>query len=400
MTNGKQKSKTIYIVKDPKTYINAEEAWFKFSEKDKDQVLVVIIPRNDPNSTLPTFKNVINDKIWDQIHYFYTFSNDYQSLTKKKMKKSLVFKLYREFLESIYQILDKIRLKTFSNTFHNVQIVFSGHKNTQEHLAYLLNPSELIIMDSGLKIRKQINSEGYFGIRKYGLRKNPVKFIVQKLAGFSKFDRKKTKFFTTYKDSISTNHKILINDYAYRQHLIKNKTVGEKILFVSSPIFIFDGISINQYIEFIRAVFDKLKIAQEDVIYIPHPTYEDDVDIDKIVKALNCDFDKRKIPIEAKITLYKTIPKICISPFSSSLVNLTLISDNKFKIISAWHFQFECFLVLKEWKQNVLQSDDSGIEILNLTSADTPPIIKDLTDTKCSQPVYNSFRDFEIDNKL
>lgn len=385
-----------FIVKDPKTYINAEEAWYKFSGKKEGSYLFIIIPKNDPNNTLPTFHEVIDEEKWKEVIWYNSYSNYFPSGLKKKREKSRLFKWFINGREYLYNYLDKLNLNKLAKKYHKINRVFSGHKNTQEHLAAALEPEVLYIMDSGIKIRKRIKANGYIDIQ-YGIRKNPIKFVMNKLVGLKMFDREKTKFFTAYKDAIETKHEIVENQYSYRKMLLNKKEQDDQVFFVSSPIYTFENIEIEAYVNFIKSVFQKLEIDSSNFVYLPHPTYETKSDIEFITNNLGCAVDDRSIPVESKITLYEKLPMMCISPLSSALINLAVVSEDKFCVVAAWHYQFDCFKVLKDWKNDSLENNAS-IKILHLNEKETNSLFQiDSNDNE--DPVFQNFREYELSFK-
>lgn len=392
--NGFKTFEKAFIVKDAKTYTNAEEAWYQFHGKQEGCVLFIIVPRNVPQNVLDIFEEVVDSKKWESVIWFESFSNYAPRSLKRKMRDSYIFRKYRNGREYIYNLLDRIRLDRLGKKI-TVETVFSGHRNTQEHLAYALKPKELYIMDSGMGIQKRVQGTGYINDRKVSKRK-PVQYILYKIIGFQVFDREKTKLFTVYNESVETNHKVIENDYSYRKMLVKSKQVGDVIFFVSSPIYNREHISIEKYMEFVKEIFEELNLKPENVVYIPHPVYESEEVIQWIVNQLGCREDSRDIPIETKITMYDTLPKMCVSPYSSSIVNIASYAEDQFEIVYAWHPELDCFKEMKRWKeQSILKMP--YIKLIELRKVS--PLF-DFDEKDCEQLKYKNFEEWDAALKL
>ncbi len=378
-----------FIVKDFKTYTNAEEAWYAFSGKKKGSILFVIVPKRD-QETFNTLKKLVDPDKWEKIIWFRSKSNYpvKAALKGKLINSKTLIQLYKN-REHFYSLLDRIALDRMGNKYGPVQTVFSGHRNTQEHLAVSLNPNELFIMDSGANIQKRIKSSGYIDVRKYG-RRTPIKYIINKIISFKIFDRSKTKLFTVDADTVETRHGVVKNEYAYRKMLVDSMETGEDVLFVSSPIYAKKerGVSLEKYAEFVIDTFAHLNIDPKDVIYIPHPVHENKRNVEKIVEKVGCRSDDRKIPIETKITILDKLPRMCISPYSSALVNLSSFSANKFKLIYAWHYEFDCFEHLNVWKNRSIKSNPAIIiEPINDTNS-----LFNIGRSGCEKPRFKDFK--------
>lgn len=382
-----ESKKAAFIVKDAKTYINAEEAWYKFTGKKKGSILFIVIPVKDPNSTVPTFKEVIDAEKWEDVVWFYSLSNYSPREYKRIVKRWKILGWLNNGKEYILNFIDRVRLDRLAKRYRPVEIVFSGHRNTQEHLAAALKPSELFIMDSGMGITNKINNKGYIDYRSY-LRRHRFKYLMHILSGMRVFDRSKTKFFTIYKDSVNTKHEITENEYAYRKMLVKKKKIGKLTFYISSPLYRRQNISLNQYIRYLKELFEHYKLNASEVVYIPHPVHENGESINKIINELGCKLDERDIPVETKITLYDTLPDKCISPYSSSLINISVFSENRFPLIFAWHNEFDCFETLNNWKRDTLEKNPN----IRLDALNNFTSLFGFGQSGCDQP---EFKDFE-----
>lgn len=392
MTQIKEnKFESAFIVKDAKTYVNAEEAWFQFSGKKKGSILFIIIPKKDPNNTLGVFEEVIDDEKWEKIIWYQTFSNYAPRDLKRRMKKSRVLTHLLNGKEYICNMLDRIGLDRLAEQFGPVKTVFSGHRNTQEHLAAVLEPKDLYIMDSGRRIQKRIQGNGYINYRPY-FRRNPIKYIFHKLSGFKVFDREKTKIFTVYSETVKTKHQVVKNDYLYRKMLLDKKEMGDLTFFISSPLYNRQHVSIEQHIDFVREVFRHLDLDSKNVVYIPHPTYEGEEEVELIVNKLGCKADSRDIPVENKITMYDRLPAMCVSPYSTALENLSVFAGNKFPIVCAWHDEFSFFKYLYEWKEKSLQKKNSNIEFVTIKNATS---LFGLRGKNIAKPYFKDFEEWD-----
>jgi len=384
-----------FIVKDYKTYTNAEEAWYKFSGHKKGSILFVIVPNKDTETTA-TLNDLIDTDKWQEIVWFKSLCNyPVKSALKKPFFKSkLLINLY-EGREYLYKLFDRLALDKIGKKYGSIPTVFSGHRNTQEHLAASLNPDELYIMDSGANIQKRIRSSGYLDVRKVG-RRTPLKYLLNKFIALKHFDRSKTKLFTIYADTVKTKHEVVKNEFSYRKMKVKNMEVGTDIYFISSPVFAKKdrNISLQSYLEFVRDIFTQFDIDSRDVVYMPHPVHEDESLVEVIKKYLGCRIDSRKIPIETKITIRDKLPVMCISPYSSSVANISQFARQKFRLVYAWHFEFDCFEHLHKWKLNSLEKN-SLIEIVPIT--DTEPLFY-IEEGGCKEPVFKHFKNFGKEN--
>jgi len=382
--------KYAFIVKDFKTYTNAEEAWYAFSGKKKESVLFVIVPKRD-HETFNTLKQLVDPDKWKKIVWFRSLSNyPVKSALKGKLINSKTLIWLYESREHLYSLMDRLALDKLGKKYGPLQTVFSGHRNTQEHLAASLKPNELYIMDSGANIQKRIKSSGHIDVRKYG-RRTPVKYFINKIISFKLFDRERTKLFTVYADSVETRHDVVKNEYAYREMLVKSMESGDDILYISSPIYAKKerGVSLEGYAQFVNDIFKHLKLDPKKVIYIPHPVHEDDDSVKKIVEILGCRADSRRIPIETKITIHDKLPRMCITPYSSALVNLSKFAANKIKLIYAWHGEFDCFEHLSDWKNSSLKNNPH-VEIVPIM--DTPSMFN-VGEGDCEKPRFKHFKD-------
>lgn len=389
----KNKLSDAFIVKDPKTYVNAEEAWFDFSNKKKNSFLFIVIPKEDPNNTLQTFEEVIDHSKWEDVIWIKTYSNYRPSGYKNKMKQNTFFRWYVNLREYIYNFIDRVRIDRILADVDGFDKVFSGHKNTQEHVAAMLNPNEVYIMDSGLRIKKRVRDSGYIDYR-YQFNNKPFKKVMHNLIGLKVFDREKTKFYTAYADTIETKHSINHNNYNYRRKLIEEKQIGDSVFFISSPVYMFKNAEVGDYINFIISITKKMNIEPSDLIYIPHPTREKDKDVNRIVSTVNCQVDNRRIPIESKITMHEKLPKICISPFSSALVNLAILVNNKIPIICAWHYELNYIKAITDWRKDTLEKTKSSIDIVEFQEDEVQTLLG-LDKTKGNKLLYKDLYEFE-----
>jgi len=388
--NKIKKFETAFIVKDPKTYTNAEEAWFQFSGKKEESILFIIIPKEDPNNTLDIFNETIDPEKWEKIIWYESYSNYAPIWLKRKTRDSWLFDKIMNGREYICNYIDRLKLDKLGRKYGPIDIVFSGHRNTQEHLAFALKPNELYIMDSGAGLQKRIQPTGYINDRKQSKRE-PVKYLLKKIIAFKIFDRSNTKILTVYNDTVETKHEVVENDYSYRRMLVDKKKTGDKVFFVSSPVFKRQNISIQEYITFIKEIFIELDLDPSNVVYIPHPIYENEEQIQLIVKNLECNVDSRDIPIETKVTLNKFLPKMCISPYSSSIVNIASFAQDKFSLIYAWHPELDCFKEMRNWKEkSILKS--SKIKLIPLKNVTS---LFGFGLEGCGKPKYKNFDEWD-----
>lgn len=383
-----------FIVKDPKTYVNAEEAWFKYSGRKKGAYLFIITPKGDPNNVVGTLSQVIDPDKWKKIIWFKSWSNNPKKKSKKRRNK--LYRRFCELREYLYNKIDKIKLDSIARKYRPCENVFSGHRNTQEHLAASLDPKNLYLMDSGMMILDKIQPSGYIDYS-YRYQDSRVQKYLYKFVGFKVHDRSKTTFFTAYKNTVNTHHPVEENQHQYKRKLIQEKEVGKYALLISSPIYqMTKGVTLQSYIEYLKKVFETFDLTGRDIVYIPHPTREDQESINTVKHALGCRVDDRLIPIEVKIAKYDTLPKLCISPCSSSIVNIAAVSNGRFRICSAWHKEFNCFKFLTDWKNNVVDNTSINIEFIDIP--DAVPMFN-IDQNLCENgPVYDNYRDWYTKN--
>jgi hypothetical protein len=293
-------------------------------------------------------------------------------------------------MEYIFNRIDTIRINQLARNYSQFDIVFTGHRNTQEHLTAKLNPREVYIMDSGQTLDK-IRSSGYIDYRfkYYGSR---FKKLMLKLTGLKIYERKNVKLFTVYADSATTKHEIVPNNQDYKKELIKKMKKGDKVIFISSPFYKFKPyISIETYIAYIERVIESLHIKKENFVYVPNPIRESPSEISTIINRLNCSCDDRLLTVEDKVSTYDELPAMCVSPCSTALVNIDIIAEGKIDIVAAWHPEFNCFKFLKDWKQDITQDKKRSIlfrEIENL-----PPFFNFDPEQCKGEPLYRNLND-------
>lgn len=382
-------SKTAFIVKDHKTFMNAEEAWFKFKKEKSNSLLFILIPIGDPNNVVDTITQSLDEAKWEEVIWIKTLSNYDSKRWKEKKKKYWLLGTFFKYVEFIFNLIDVIRLNMFAKKFKNIEKIFTGHKNTQEHLTAKLNPKEVIIMDSGQTLDK-IRASEYIDYRfsYYGSR---LKTMLFKLTGLRITERKQVKLFTVYADIAETKHEIIKNSQEYKKHLIRNKSVGKKVIFISSPFYKFkEYIRLQAYVEYIESIIEHFHIDRSNFIYVPNPIREEKSDIQKIIKKLNCNVDDRLITVEAKVTTYDQLPEMCISPCSTALVNIDMLTGKKIKNYAAWHPEFDCFKVLVDWKSDVITDKNMNVNFEYIEKA--PPLFN--FKKKCSDgPIYRNLND-------
>jgi hypothetical protein len=137
---------------------------------------------------------------------------------------------------------------------------------------------------------------------------------------------------------------------------------------------------------------DYLKLQPEELIYVPQPGKESESDIKYIQKRLNCRVDDRDIPVESKLANYKELPKACVSPFSSALVNILAASKGRIDAISAWHYEFDFFEIWSDWKRDVEKNEELNIQFLNLESS--PPMFHIQWGEGERRQIYKTFKEW------
>lgn len=353
--------KAIFIIKDHKTYMNAEEARFEFCDSDYKCILIFIIPFGDPNNVVSTIREALDYSLWDEVSWFKSFSNYNSKNVKKWKNNNRLFHGLMSFFENIFNFIDVKRLDIFSRKFQKADLVFMVHRNMHEHFAARVFNNEAYLLDSGQTLDK-ITDSGYIDYRRPYMR-SFIKRWLFRIAGFKIIGRDRVKLFTVYAKTAVTKHQVIENKHKFKRSLVKEKAIGEKVLFISSPFYKFKtGIDIDVYVEYLIAVIEYLEIDPRQFIYVPNPVRETKEDVNFIIKKLGCDLDDRLIPVESKVTTYDYLPKLCVTPSSTAIVNISLLSENKIPCIIAWHPEFDCFEFLVKWKQDIISESEMNIK--------------------------------------
>lgn len=395
MTMAKKESRRLaYIAKDTKTYMNIEEGRFKYSNEGDTNILFIVIPRNLRSNLRERMEETVKNDMWDDIIWIETRSNTVSETEKALKKKSDLYNFFWDVREYLFNYLDRRKLDSIAAKYSPCELVFSAHKNTQEHLAAKLNPKELILVDSGHRIFKRMNDSGYINYSRWHISKSRFTRYMFWATGLKVFDRSKTTLFTVYADEIETHHKVVKNNFDYQSHLLNSKDIGEEVVWISTPIYAMTpSVNIEDYVKYIQTYIHRLGIDPGKLIYIPHPGKQTDEEISFIRQNLNCRVDDRDIPVEFKIANYDRLPKICISPFSSALVNINVASAGRIKIISAWHYELNNFEIWHNWKIDVEKNPKLDVEFIEVGDCNSLFYIKDNGQTEGS--TYKNFSDWE-----
>ena len=383
------KKKAVFIVKDHKTYMNAEEARYEFCHSGYTCQLLFIIPMADPNHVIPTLKESLNPALWDEVLWFTSLSNYDPRSFKIKKKKNRALRNIMNALEYMFNFIDVKRLNRLSKKIHGADLVFTVHRNLHEHFAAKIFKEDAYILDSGQTLDK-IGEDGYIDYSKDYLRRRTKRFLYY-VSGFKIIDRARIKLFTVYAEAANTKHQVVKNEQRFKRSLIQKKSIGEQVVFVSSPFYRFtEGISIEVYIKYLFAVIEHLEIKAEQFIYVPNPIRESDNDIQHIIQKLGCELDDRLIPVESKVATYKDLPKLCITPSSTAIVNISIISGNKIPCVVAWHPEFDCFEFLVKWRSDI--AADSSLNIKFELIENSPAFFN--TGNCINGPEFQNFNDW------
>lgn len=388
------KSRNAYIVKDTKTYIYAEEAKFKLAQKDELNILFIVIPQVTNNRLKERMEEVITQRAWDEVHWFFTKSNSTGFLEMKEKNSNELAKKIIKMREYFYNYIDRIRMDRKYKKYSPCRFVISTHKNTHEHLASILTPAQLILVDSGHRVFKRINKSGFIDYSEKVMRRSRYDRILFRMSGLSVYDRTKTALFTIYGDKVETGHSIIKNEFDHQRHLFRSKNVGEEVVWISTPIYAMTkGVTIDDYIEYIKTSIHKLDIDNNKLTYIPHPGKQTEEEIKYIEKHLSCKIDKRDLPVEMKIARYEKLPGVCISPFSSALANISKASDEKISIVSAWHPEFSYFRIWNEWRESVEENMNLNIQFIDIEPC--KPLFNIQSEGRIINPIFENFPEWE-----
>lgn len=390
----KESRRLAYIAKDTKTYMNIEEGRFKYSKKGDTNILFIIIPRNIRGNLRERMEETVKKDKWDEIIWVETRSNTVSEREEERKKKSELYSFYWDVREYFYNYLDRRKLDSIAAKYSPCELVFSAHKNTQEHLAAKLHPKELIMVDSGHRIFKRMNDSGYINYSRWHISKSRFTRYMFWGTGLKVFDRSKTTLFTVYADEIETNHKVVKNNFDYQSHLLNSKEIGDEVVWISTPIYAMTpGVRLEDYVQYIQTYIRELEIDHTKLIYIPHPGKQTDEEISYIQKNLNCRIDDRDIPVEFKIANYEKLPEICISPFSSALVNINVASNGRIRIVSAWHYELSSFEIWNNWKIDVEKNPNLDVEFVEI--GDCNPMFYLGKKGQSQMLTYKNFSDWE-----
>lgn len=385
-----------YLAKDTKTYMNLTEARFKYSNENDRNLLFILIPKQLRSNLRERMEQTVNPELWDEIIWIETQSNSIRWGQPQKERTSSLYRFYSDVREYVCNFIDRLKLDRIAAEYAPCEMVFSAHKNTQEHLAAMLKPKELVIVDSGHRIFKRMNNSGFIDYSRWFIAHSRFTRYMFWATGLKVFDREKTRLFTVYADEIETNHSVDKNNFEYQSHLLTSKEVGEGVVWISTPIYVMaDGVRIEDYISYIQCYIDHLEIDPEKLIYIPHPGKQKEEEIELIGTKLGCRIDDRDIPVEFKLANYEKLPRMCISPFSSALVNVDVATDDQIEIVSAWHYEFSYFNMWLNWREDVEKNPELNIQFLELD--DCPPLFNIKKDGRDAVPPYNNFSDWEGD---
>jgi hypothetical protein len=338
-------------------------------------------------------QETVDPELWDEVVWIRTWSNGISSGQKSKKKRNAIYRYFMDAREFLFNYLDRRHLDQVAKRTGRCELVISAHKNTQEHLAAALKPDKLVLVDSGHRIFKRIGSEGYIDYSKWFIDNSRFTRYMYWWTGMKVYDRDKTEIFTVYADEIETKHDLRKNEFAYRSHLYDSKSIGSSVVWISTPIYdIAEGVSIRDYTSYVKYTMDYLKLQPEELIYVPQPGKESESDIKYIQKRLNCRVDDRDIPVESKLANYKELPKACVSPFSSALVNILAASKGRIDAISAWHYEFDFFEIWSDWKRDVEKNEELNIQFLNLESS--PPMFHIQWGEGERRQIYKTFKEW------
>lgn len=383
-----------FIVKGPPTYMNAEEAWYKFSGKKEGSILFVIFPKGNLYNKVDRMKEVIDQDKWEEIVWIKTIGDvkfgDF-SLQQPDRKTILGIPHFVFKIRKLFRLLrDRMKLSRIAKKYKSVDLVFSGNKYVHEHFSAELNPNHLYLLDSGANMIRWVTDSGYID---YTHTASSKSLRIYKKLGYKIIDRKRTSLFTSYADVIKTKHHIERNDHSYKKQIINSKPAGRYGLWINSPLCDQFGVDLTAYVDYMKVTIEKLGIKGSNLIYIPHPGREKKESLDYIMEKLSCRIDDRLLPVEMKITGYEKVPSLVISPVSSSLQNLSVIAGNRIRLYSAWHYEFNNFKRYIEWRKEIEKDPATNIHFVDIQDCSSLFNI----DQSVSQnfPLYDSFRDFE-----
>lgn len=357
-----------FIVKGPPTYMNAEEAWHAFKCTAETATLFIIIPKGNPHSRTERMQTVIDPKKWKKIVWIQSTSNVQTYNLKHFPRKSRITTAFLLSRRLFAYFIDRKRLDKIAGSFQPFSIVFSVHNDIHEHLAAALEPSKLILLDSGQTVLSRITKSGFIDYRQDV--HFTERYALAKL-GLKVFDRNRTTLFSTYADILNTKHQVLKNQMSYKRSLIDRRPNGKYAVWISAPFIDRYGVDAQAYVRYIKNTLLALELPERELVYVPHPGKESPRTLKFVSDQLGCKIDDRFLPVELKISYYDKIPSVCVSPYSSSLANLGTFAGGRVRVMSSWHREFNYFERLVAWRKRVENDPSLNIEFLDLATKDS-----------------------------
>src|SRR5690625_6405147 len=80
----------------------------------------------------------------------------------KHRKMNELTRNFKKVREYFYHFIDNVRMKRRARQYRPCKFAVSTHKNTHENLAALLQPEELVLVDSGHRVFRRISKKSGF----------------------------------------------------------------------------------------------------------------------------------------------------------------------------------------------------------------------------------------------
>jgi hypothetical protein len=287
------------------------------------------------------------------------------------------FLSYFEYSKLI--ILDKGNSKSYINA--NIRLINELKKETYDFLfagffsanfrRFIVNLTykELFLIDDGVYtifIHNELYNHNAIGYKKYILpfsekqRKSKIKKIKFMLYHWFRIfylnlhglkndmKNKDINFFTIFDLTKYKNEKIIIHNFDYIKNifnLLSHEVNDNTIYFLGQPLQRSLGIKDEQYIKYLRILFDRYKKDNKKITYIPHRAEKNT--IYEIVKEMDVNLLQIEEAFEIYCLKYNIIPYKVASFHSTALFSVKKLFNNT-KIDA---FQFE---VEKKLSKNLL----------------------------------------------
>lgn len=276
----------------------------------------------------------------------------------RKIKKSRLIRCFA-------YLVDLVKIKRLSRMISHGGSAFICANDLHEYLVSSRSPERVVYLESGSLYQKITDD----GLMSYVYAESLCVRLVRRFMGFGFVDKNVAELFSAYEGLGGATYRVRKNTHEYKRSLVQGKRVGNKVYWVGHPFCDSFGVSLSDYVEYIRCAIRGAGEVVDNMVYAPHVGKESEETLEYIKKSLKCEIDDRKIPIEAKIAYLDEIPKMLVGPCSSSMINVAEMTDGRVKVISAWHYELANFGNLFEWKNMIKSTYGNMISFVEVSDA-------------------------------